>query len=205
VYLKPSLIKQAFAILAICLFFYSALGQNNSGKVLDREANKMTGEYYSKQFIVDEVLKVGDRQIVEFYADAITGAHSGELTTVLYECKSLNKKGVVFVFWNNFVTGNNLRFQGYGFYHIDVEKAKELFNSLEAIMNQKGNALDYSVGNLTFKADDLTFLFYTGTAGDGSLVQEQIRVWYKDFDSDWYKANLKTTIRRFRKFFELEK
>ena len=67
-------------------------------------------------------------------------------------------------------------------------------------MNQPNKVLEYSMGNLVYKTEDLTFLFFKP---DFEVTTSNIRVWWKDFDSEWNQGNLQTTIKRFRKFFEL--
>lgn len=194
-------------ILIIIIFFsgLSTFAQTRQGDIMSQERCKEITEYYSKQYIIDEILKVQDRQSIGVYIDAITAAKSGELTTVLYQCDALNKKGLVFVFWNDFWTESTLPYKGFGFYDLEMDKANELFIQLETLMNQKNkvDALNYSNGNIVYKSDDLTFLFYSKSIDLGSIIA--VRVWYKMFDSDWTKTNLQTTIKRFRKFFDLTK
>ena len=190
--------KTISTILVICLFCFSSFGQTRGG-VLSQEESKKITEYYCKQYIVDEVLKIPDRQAVEVYIDAITASTSGEITTVLYECSSLQKKGVVFAFWNDYID-KLLPYKGFGFCNLEFEKANVLFNDLVAVLNQENLILSNITGNLVFKSDDVTLLF----SNSGSFISKRtIRVWYDKFDSDWNQANLKTTIKRFRKFFKL--
>jgi hypothetical protein len=169
---------------------------------MSQERCKEITEYYCKQYIVDEILKIPDRQSIGVYIYAITAAKSGEITTVLYECPSLNKKGVVFAFWNDYSNGILPSIKGYGFYNLELEDAKELFNHLESLMDKENKILTEYTGNLAYKSNDLTFLFYN--SGD-VLIANPIRVWYNTFDSNWTQSNLRTTIKRFRKFFGLEK
>jgi hypothetical protein len=192
----------ALSIITICLFCHSIFGQTRQGDVLSQEYCKRITEYYCKQYVVDEILNVPDRQGIEVYIDPITAAKSGELTTVLYHCKSLNKRGVVFAFWNDFSTGILPPYKGFGFYNLDLDTATELFNELETLINQDNKVLTYSDGNLVYKFNELTFVFYKS---DDFMGNSPIRVWWKTFDSDWTQVNLRTTIKRFRKVFNLTK
>ena len=192
--------KSTPIILILCLFYFHSSGQTRGG-VLSQEDSKKITEYYCKQYIVDEVLRIPDRQSIDVYIDAITASTSGEITTVLYECSSLQKKGVVFAFWNDYID-IRLPYKGYGFYNVEFEKAKKLFHDLEALMNQENRILTNSNGNLVFKSEDITFLFYNSNSVFDNLP---IRVWYKTFDSDWNQGNFRRTIKRFRKFFKLTK
>ena len=187
-------------ILILCILYCSSSGQTRGG-VLSQEESKKITEYYCKQYIVDEVLKIPDRQSIEVYIDAITASTSGEITTVLYKCSSLKKKGVVLAFWNDYID-ILLPYKGFGFCNLEIEKANILFNDLEALMNQENLILANITGNKVFKSDNITLLF----SNSGSFLGKRtIRVWFDKFDSDWNQANLKTTIRRFRKFFNLTK
>lgn len=195
--------KYVLFILFFCSNCFYTNAQTRQGEVLSQEYCKQITEYYCKQYIVDEVLQVPDRKSVGIYIHPITAAKSGELTTVLYQCDSLHKKGLVFAFWNDYSTGIILPFKGYGFYNLDFEQAKELLNSLESLVDQENKILDDTPGNLVYKSDDLTFLFYNRIGDFGSC--KGIRVWWKTFDSDWTVTNLQTTIKRFRKFFNSTK
>lgn len=191
---------RCLTLFIIFLCSIPTYSQTRQGDILSQERCKEITEYYCKQYIVDEVLEIGDRQSVEIYINPITAAKSGELTTVLYGCSSLNKKGVVFAFWNDYFSGSVLPYKGLGFYNLTFEDAQKLFDNLESLMDQENKILTYSEGNLAYKSGDLTFLFCNSELMVGS---KPIRVWYKSFDSDWNQTNLRTTIKRFRKFFKL--
>jgi hypothetical protein len=188
--------------LLLCSLYLASSSQTTQGDILSQEKCKAITEYYCKQYIIDEVLKVPDRQQVEVYISPITAAKSGELTTVLYHCNALNKKGVVFAFWNDYYTTSILPYKGLGFSNLDLEQAKKLFSNLESLMDQDNKILSNAEGNLAYKVDELTFLFCNSELMVGN---KPIRVWYKTFDSDWNQTNLRTTIKRFRKFFNISK
>ena len=195
--------KHLSFLAALLIFCYSVHSQTRQGDILSQERCKEITEYYCKQYIVDDILQIPDRKSTGVHISAITAAKSGELTTVLYQCNSLNKKGVVFTFWNDYATDIALPYKGYGFYGLDFDQAKELFSNLEMVLAQDNNILDENMGNLVYKSDDLTFLIYNKNGEFGS--SKAIRVWWKTFDSDWTIKNLETTIKRFKVFFGLAK
>ena len=51
--------------------------------------------------------------------------------------------------------------------------------------------------NAVYKWDDVSFLFYKNDIGSNL-----IRVFWNDFDSEWNQSNLKTTKKRFEKFYD---
>jgi hypothetical protein len=86
---------------------------------------------------------------------------------------------------------------------MDFEKAKEFFDGIDVILkdndiffNPASEAIISPDLNIVFKFDDITLIFYKG-----SLNTNLIRVIWKDYDSEWSLTNLKTTQKRFNKFF----
>jgi hypothetical protein len=194
--------KSIIAIFILGFICTASYGQTTEGAEFSQERCKKITEYYCKQYIVDEVLEVpGLLQGVEVYICPITAAKSGELTTVLYQCKPLHKQGVVFAFWNDYYLKSEQPYKGLGFYNLDIDKAKELFDNLESLMIQDHRILSEEFGNVVYKSGELTFLFYNSDllAGD-----KPVRVWYGLFDSDWNQTTLLTTIMQFRHFFKLD-
>lgn len=195
---------KGIALVTVQLFCSILLfSQTRQGDILSQERCKEITEYYCKQYIVEDILKVPDKQSIGVYIYAITAAKSGELTTVLYQCDEFNKKGLVFAFWNDYSANSVTSYKGYGLYHLDFEQAGKLLNELESIVGSKNKILDEPIGNLVYRSDELTFLFYNKQTEFG--FKPVIRVWWNNFDSDWTISNLETTIKRFRKFFGLAK
>lgn len=195
---------KGIALVTVQLFCSILLfSQTRQGDILSQERCKEITEYYCKQYIVEDILKVPDKQSIGVYIYAITAAKSGELTTVLYQCDEFNKKGLVIAFWNDYSANSVTSYKGYGLYHLDFEQAGKLLNELESIVGSKNKILDEPIGNLVYRSDELTFLFYNKQTEFG--FKPVIRVWWNNFDSDWTISNLETTIKRFRKFFGLAK
>lgn len=192
--------KSAITAILIFLCTLDSIGQTNPA-IFVESWNKEIYEYYAKQYIVEEILKVQPGQTTEVYIDAITASKGGDISVVLYDSYPLKKKGVVFAFWNRNWNGI-APYLGSGYYVLDLDQAKVLFAYLESILKQDNEILHYVTGNLIYKSEELTFLFYKTEL---DLNYDPIRVWWKTFDSNWSQINLALTIKRFKKFFELNK
>ncbi len=198
--------KNTILILSIVLYSFISNGQVNEsvGGVLSQEYSKEITEYKVKEFIVRNILELPDNNVVELEIDAITAAASGEITTVIYRCKELKKKGIVFGFYNPYVNEFNVKFNAYKFKNIDFDNAVKLLDELENVLDEKKSIIKLSnndglTKNAIYKYDDLVFIFYKSDFGTNL-----IRVLWKDFDSEWNQSNLKATKRRFSRFFEIE-
>jgi hypothetical protein len=174
-----------------------------SGGLFAQEYSKELTEFMAKEFIINEVLNVPNKEVIDFEIYSLTAAKSGELTTVIYNCKALNKRGLVLVFWNSYINEFNLKYKGYAFRNFDFEDAKQFLESIEIVMEQKKNLINYDNENLSknaiFKWDDIVFVFYKGDLV--TSTSNLIRVFWKGLDSGWNQANLNTAKRRFEKFF----
>src|SRR5260221_8354578 len=93
--------------------------------------NKEITQYMVKEFIIREVLQIPPRQTIEVEINALTSSASGELTTVIYDCQALKKRGLVFGFWNEHFNEHNLAYKGYAFKNFEFENAKEMLEELE--------------------------------------------------------------------------
>lgn len=171
------------------------------GGLLSQIYSKEITEYRSKEYIVNEILVAPNKEVIDLEINAITASKSGELTTVIYNCESQKKRGLLFVFWNERINEFNLRYKGYAFRHFEYAIAKDLLDNLDAVLEQKKAILSFENENLSknavYKWDDVNFLFYKSELGSNL-----IRIFWNSFDSEWNQANLKTTKRRFDKFFK---
>ncbi len=182
-------------------------GQVNStqGGLLSQAYSKEITQYRIKEFIVREILQIPDRQVIEVEISALTASRSGELTTIIYECKELKKRGLVFGFWNEYTNEFSFAYKGYAFKNFDYDLAKELIDNLESVLEEKKAILSLDnnedlAKNALYKFDDVIFLFYKSELGSNL-----IRVLWNGFDSEWNQSNLKTMKRRFYKFFITKK
>lgn len=156
--------------------------QTAPNNIFAQDYNKDLTEYLAKVFIVRNVLKLTDNDLVGFEIDAVTAAKSGELTTVLYNCPKLNMKGLVFAFYG---------YKQYEFKHFPLPEARAIFSRIASAVDDNKLILD-EVNTSVLKSNDLHFIFASNT----------IRVVWRDYDSDWTKSNFKTTEKRFTKFFK---
>jgi hypothetical protein len=194
-----------YTILLILLnvsFLATAQINATEGGLFSQVFSKEITEYRVKQFIIDELLDLPNKQVVEVEIDALTASASGELTTVVYYCKELNKKGLVFGFWNPYVNDFNLRYKGYAFKHFDYNVAIELITNLEKVLEEKKSiiSLDNNQGlskNAIYKFGDVSFIFYKSDIGSNL-----IRVLWSGFDSEWNQSNLKAMNRRMKRFLD---
>ena len=181
-----------------------AFGQASDG-ILSQAYSKEITEYKVKEFIIREILQIPDKKTIEVEINALTASKSGELTTVIYDCKELNKRGLVFGFWNAYTNQFNVVYKGYAFKNFDFEKAKELLDNIETVLEEKKAILSWDnnedlAKNALYKFDDIIFIFYKGEMGSNL-----IRVLWNGFDSEWNQANLKTMKKRFYRFFITKK
>jgi len=193
--------------LAIFLFATVNLlfGQvNNSGRASSNSFTREAAEYRVKEFLVREVLEIPENKTIEISINALTASRSGELTTIIYDCKQLGKSGLVFGFWSDYIKESNQKYQGYAFKNFDLEKAKDLLDNLDKVLEEKRNILPYGSEDLSknalFKFEDTIFIFYKD-----NLDANLIRVIWNGFDLEWNESNLKTMKRRFYKYFVAKK
>ena len=185
-----------------CKFCFSQINQIQGG-IFAQEYSKELTEYRVKTFIVNEIYKLEENQAINLEVNSITASRSGEITSVVYKCKEQEKKGLIFAFYGSYVNEFNLYYTGYAFKNLDKDKAKQLFENIETVINNNDiffnpppETITSPDLNIVFKFEDMTFIFYKGNLGTN-----QIRVIWKNFDSEWNMSNLKTTQKRFNKYF----
>jgi hypothetical protein len=197
--------KKYYILILFDLLYNLSYNQINQSKggLLSQEFSKELTEYKVKNFIVNEIYQLTENQSINLEVNSITASRSGELTSVVYKCKELEKNGLIFAFYGSFINEFNLSYTGYSFKNFDKEKAKQLFENVENVINKNDSFFNPTPEtilspdlNIVFKFDDLTFIFYKGNLG-----ANLIRVIWKNYDSEWNLSNLKTTQKRFNKFF----
>jgi hypothetical protein len=183
-----------FLVIPSLSFSQAVKSDQMSNKIIPRRYNKEVSEYKAKEFIIDKVLNIPNGELIPVKVDALTASKSGELSTLVYDCKEMGKKGIVFSFWQREINEYNTRYNGYAFKNIDYEEAKDLFVTLDRLIKEKKDIVKLGPEwNAAFRWDDLLILFYKEGASN------KIRVFWNGFDAEWNQANLKTTIRRFTK------
>jgi hypothetical protein len=177
---------------------------NNQGRAVSNSFTKDAAEYRVKEFLVRDVLEIPENRTIEISINALTASRSGELTTIIYDCKQLGKSGLVFGFWSDYIKESNQKYQGYAFKNFDLEKAKDLLDNLDKVLEEKRYILPYGSEDLSknvlFKFEDTIFIFYKD-----NLDANLIRVVWNGFDLEWNETNLKTMKRRFYRYFVTKK
>ena len=183
--------------IIIIVFKFNLVAQNTTEGIAGQDYSKGFTEFVIKEYLITELLNIEEDNLIGIEIDAITASKYGELTTVVYNCEQLNKKGLVFVFWSDTWNEYNTHFKGYAFRNIEYNKAITLFNKLDSVIANKKQILKKGyTWNAIYRWEDIYFVFYN----EG--MANKIRVFWKGFDSDWNQSNLKTTGRRFVKSFK---
>jgi hypothetical protein len=181
----------------IVIFSLNLSSQVRDESLMSQGYNKALTQFKTKEYIIKDILNIPVDEIIGVEIDAITASKFGEISTVVYNCESLDKKGLVFTFWANRINDYNTNYMGYAFRNIEYDKAAILFEKLEKIMTEKKSVLNKGYNwNAVFRWEDLYFVFYVEGASN------KIRVFWNGYDSDWNQSNLKTTSRRFKKSFK---
>jgi len=161
-----------------------AQGNPSQGRTFSNSFSREAAEYRVKEFLVREVIEIPENKTIEISINALTASRSGELTTIIYDCKQLGKSGLVFGFWSDYVKESNQKYQGYAFKNFDLEKAKDLLDNLDRVLEEKRSILPYGSEDLSknalFKFEDTTFIFYKD-----NLDANLIRVIWNGFDLEW--------------------
>ena len=69
-----------------------------SGFWESKEFSKDVSLFKAKSFLIQDILKVSENSL-EFEAEPLAAASSGELTTLLYRCESQNAEGLILGFY----------------------------------------------------------------------------------------------------------
>ena len=195
--MKKIIIAFLLSIIQVITF---AQVKSSAGGIFSQEFSKEITAYKVKEHIVKNILQVSDKELIDVKIDALTASSSGELTSVVYNCESQNKSGLIFAFWNQKFNENDTHFTQYSFKTLNLDQAKEFMNAFskalsQALINNGG----HDNNNVIYKYDDMTFIFYYSGL-NGNLI----RVLWGDFDSAWSQSNFDITLKRFNKFFGLK-
>lgn len=178
--------KSNFIVLLTLLAFHSF-----SQRPYSQDYNREVALYQAKRFFLSNVLKT-NTEPVKFQMDPIVAATSGELTSLLYLCPDKSLNGLIFAFYGDYWNEAGVVYKGYGFRNIPEKQALELVGLIDQNLQI---ALDYcykdqTFNNISFTYEDLTFLYYYEIEDAPYLT---IRVFWKDFDSEWNPREFKKT------------
>lgn len=163
-------------------FYYSA-----------KEFSKDIALFRAKDYVVNNVFTKSD-DAVQFEMDPLAAASSGELTSLVYKSKKLNKEGLILGFYGSKWTESGNVYQAYAFKDLPSAKAVELLNKIEKVLKENSKYLnsDATSNNVYFSFDDLTCII----SFEG---QTNIRVFWNNFDATWDIVAFKRTKKRLLK------
>ena len=124
-----------------------------------KEYSKEISLFKAKSFVINQILGSTNNS-VEFEIDPLAASVTGELTSLVYKCPSLNVEGLIFGFYGNYVNEAGLPYQGYAFKNFTRPEALNLFSKVSKAINEHDKFLSKDVNNhnVYFMIDDLTFL-----------------------------------------------
>lgn len=164
--------------------------------ILSQEFSKEISLYKAKSFLIQEVLMTSD-DIVHFEIDPLAASTSGELTSLVYSCKEKGQEGLILGFYGDFWNDNGTVYKGFAFKNLQKENALVLLRKLSEVLANENSYLsgDMDNNNVYIQFDDLYVLIYRN-------FEPRIRVFWKDFDSEWSIAAFNRTKKRFEKNFK---
>lgn len=102
---------------------------------MSKSWSKEISLYRAKAFVVKNVLD-SKTEIIKFQVSPLAASNSGELTTLVYDCKQQNKIGLVLVFYGDYWNDAGVLYQGYGFKQLPKTKAMVLLKKLSQIIDE---------------------------------------------------------------------
>ena len=160
-----------------------------------KEFSKEQALYDSKNFLFKRIFKT-TTEPTTFEVIPLAAASSGELTTLLYRCTSVNQEGLVLGFYGDYWNDAGVVYQGFAFKNFDKKQAIEFLEKIQAAIDANSKYLkeDSDSNNVVFTYDDVDILvFYSSNSGI------LIRLFWKGFDSSWNKTAFDRSKRRFEK------
>lgn len=184
--------KNLFNTIACCLICFAANSQISTIYGIDaKEFSKEIALYKAKYFAMTSIIGEAN-EVIKFKIDPLSAASSGELTSLVYQCDEKQKEGLILGFFGDYKNEFGVIHKGYAFLDFPKEKALILLNKLEKIIEEHSKYLnkDSDNNNIYFKDEEINFLIYSGSPSI------KIRVFWKDFDSEWDMTAFKRTKRR---------
>lgn len=180
-------------VLLITSLGFSQIKQQSHNLFQAKEWSKDISLFRCKAFLFQDILGVSDK-VNKFTVEPLAASKSGELTTLIYTSKDLNKEGLILGFYGSYWNDNGVTFQGYGFKNLNKEKATQFLDKIQQVMNDNKKFLqsDNDTNNIFFQFDDMEVLIYR----EGNFI---IRVFWNGFDSTWENTAFKRSKNRFEK------
>ncbi|SDG71965.1 hypothetical protein SAMN05421827_1106 [Pedobacter terrae] len=190
--------KRNLLVIAFVLFFTKTHSQVASGPTvasyfLAKEFSKDIALYRAKDYAVKNVFGKTN-SVIEFEMDPLAATSSGEVTSLVYNCKELKKEGLILGFFGSRWNDAGVIYQAYAFKDLPASKAIELMNKIESVIKDKSKYLENNANsnNIYFSYDDLTFVITIN-------AYTEIRIFWEGFDASWDGTAFKRTKRRLLK------
>jgi len=181
---------------------YSQVKQNSTlaNMVYAKEYSKEIAEHYAKSFAMDNIIGTTNESI-RFVVDAVAASSSGQLTTLLYKCDKLDKKGLILGFFGSRWNDAGAVYQAYAFKQMPLDEAKGLLDSISSSIEKQWQFLDQAKGsnNVCFQYGDIRVLIYKS-----ALFTPGIRLFWNGFDSNWEDTGFDETKKRLADFFKAD-
>lgn len=193
--------RNALFSIFIAMITFQASAQVASGPTamsyfVAKEFSKDIALYRAKDFVVKNILGKNDA-VVEFEMDPLAATASGEVTSLVYNCRALKKEGLILGFFGSRWNDAGVIYQAYAFKELPSNKAVELMNKIETVIKEKSKYLNAepNSNNIYFSYDDMTFIITMN-------VTTEIRIFWEGFDASWEGVAFKRTKRRLLKKLE---
>ncbi len=189
-----------FKLLIILLIPFSVFSQ--FGEVINliqkSEFNKEMAVIQAKKYLVTYIFKIQD-DTIKFEVDALSGAESGELVTLYYNCSAQNKEGLLLSFYGSYWNEAGVVHTGYGFKTFDKSQALKFLEKIQNAIDSNSKFLkDNSDNTIALKYDDIDVIITSS-----SQTAYEIRLFWNSFDSTWDAFSFSRSKRRFN--FEIKK
>lgn len=181
--------------ISLCFLSAATYGQIPKNFYMGKAWSKEISLYKAKAFVINNVLDTVNG-VLKFQISPSAASNSGELTTLVYDCKQQNKSGLVLVFYGDYWNSAGVSYQGYSFKQMEKIKAIAVLERLAKTINENYKFLneDKDDFNVTYKDGDMKFLIY-----NVNLNSTKIRVFWDDFDAEWDASSLYKTIDKLKK------
>lgn len=164
----------------------------SSGFVFSKEFSKEISLYKAKAFVMNEIFDASE-DVVQFEIDPLAATTSGEITSLVYTCKTKSKEGLLLGFYGDYWNDAGVVYQGFAFKDLPKDKALELLNKITRTIEEQKEYLSKSIdNNVCFQYDDIIVLIYTAT-------ETRMRIFWNNFDAEWGITAFKRTKKRFEK------
>jgi hypothetical protein len=185
----------ALMMLSFGKIGFSQISVAKGGVLTAKEWSKDMSLYKAKTFVINEIIGQGATSVIEFKIDALVASNSGELTTLVYKCETMNKEGLILGFYGERWNEAGVIFQSYAFKDLPIHDATEFINKIDQAYDSsfKFISADNDNNNVYFTYKDIGVLMYH--SGSGS----RFRIYWNGFDAEWQIGEFDRTEKRFAK------